>query len=234
MRIAKFMAAAGVASRRKCEELIFEGKVKVNGIVISEPGTQVDPENDEVRVGNRKIVLSTTQVYIMLNKPSGCVSTCTDDKGRMTVLDCLPQIKERIYPVGRLDFMTEGLLLLTNDGDFAQRLTHPRNEVSKSYVAAISGTLSEDEIRQLERGVFIEGGKTAPARIKVTKSAPSKTELVITIHEGRNHQVRKMFEAVEKNVIYLKRIAEGGLELGTLKKGEYRNLTKEEVAMLMK
>ena len=232
LRIAKFLASAGVASRRKCEELIFEGKVSVNGAVISEPGTQVDPEKDEVRVGKKRISVPEEKVYIMFNKPVGCVSTCSDDKGRTTVLDYITGISERIYPVGRLDFTTEGLLLLTNDGELANRLTHPRHEVGKRYLVIVEGDVTSDDVKKLEKGVFIEGGKTAPARLKILKRENGKTELTIIIHEGRNHQVKKMFEAVEKKVVFLKRISVGDINLGQLKKGEYRKLTDEEVAYL--
>lgn len=232
MRIAKFLASAGVASRRKCEELIFEGKVSVNGVVISEPGTRVDPANDKVRVGKKLIEAPEEKVYIMFNKPVGCVSTCSDDKGRTTVLDYITGINERIYPVGRLDFTTEGLLLLTNDGELANRLTHPRHEVGKRYLVIVEGDVTSDDVKKLEKGIFIEGGKTAPARIKILKRENGKTELTIIIHEGRNHQVKKMFEAVEKKVVFLKRISVGDINLGQLKKGEYRHLSAEEVAYL--
>ncbi|MBQ4062567.1 MAG: rRNA pseudouridine synthase [Christensenellaceae bacterium] len=232
LRIAKFLASAGVASRRKCEELIFEGKVSVNGVVISEPGTRVDPANDKVRVGKKLIEAPEEKVYIMFNKPVGCVSTCSDDKGRTTVLDYITGINERIYPVGRLDFTTEGLLLLTNDGELANRLTHPRHEVGKRYLVIVEGDVTSDDVKKLEKGIFIEGGKTAPARIKILKRENGKTELTIIIHEGRNHQVKKMFEAVEKKVVFLKRISVGDINLGQLKKGEYRHLSAEEVAYL--
>ena len=232
MRIAKFLASAGVASRRKCEELIFEGKVSVNGVVISEPGTRVDPANDKVRVGKKLIEAPEEKVYIMFNKPVGCVSTCSDDKGRTTVLDYITGINERIYPVGRLDFTTEGLLLLTNDGELANRLTHPRHEVGKRYLVIVEGDVTSDDVKKLEKGIFIEGGKTAPARIKILKRENGKTELTIIIHEGRNHQVKKMFEAVEKKVVFLKRISVGDINLGQLKNGEYRHLSAEEVAYL--
>lgn len=232
MRIAKFLAAAGVASRRKSEELILEGKVSVNGKIIDELGMQIDPDTDIIKVSGKRIKAPEEKVYLMLNKPVGCVSTCSDEKGRDTVLDYVKDIKARIYPVGRLDFTTEGLLLLTNDGELANTLTHPRHEVGKRYLTIIDDVLTEDDVKKLEKGVFIEGGKTAPARVKILKSAPGRTELTIIIHEGRNHQVKKMFEAIEKNVVFLKRISVGDLNLGTLKKGEYRHLTEEEVSYL--
>ena len=226
------MASCGVASRRKSEELIFEGRVTVNGKTVEEPGLQIDPEKDEIRVGKKRISTPEKKVYIMLNKPVGCVSTCEDDRGRMTVLDCIKGVDARIYPVGRLDFTTEGMLLLTNDGELAYRLTHPKNEVNKRYLVIINSALSPEEVKKLERGVFIEGGKTAPAKIKVLKTQPDRTELTIIIHEGRNRQVRRMFEAIEKEVVFLKRISIGDLNLGELKKGEYRFLTDEEITYL--
>lgn len=226
------MASCGVASRRKSEELIFEGRVTVNGKTVEEPGLQIDPEKDEVRVGKKRISTPEKKVYIMLNKPVGCVSTCEDDRGRMTVLDCIKGVDARIYPVGRLDFTTEGMLLLTNDGELAYRLTHPKNEVNKRYLVIINSALSPEEVKKLERGVFIEGGKTAPAKIKVLKTQPDRTELTIIIHEGRNRQVRRMFDAIEKEVVFLKRISIGDLNLGELKKGEYRFLTDEEITYL--
>lgn len=164
MRIAKFLAAAGVASRRKCEEIILEGNVKVNGKTVEELGMQVDPERDDIRVNRKKIELKQEKIYIMFNKPVGCVCTCEDDRGRTTVLDYIKGIDERIYPVGRLDFTTEGLLILTNDGDLAFRLTHPSNEVNKRYLAIVDSEITSDDVRKLEKGVFIDGGKTAPGK----------------------------------------------------------------------
>ena len=226
------MAEAGVASRRKSEELIIEGVVTVNGKVVEELGMQVDQENDDIRVRRKKISAPEKKIYIMFNKPLGCVSTCQDDRGRRTVLDYMPDIKERIYPVGRLDFTTEGMLLLTNDGELAYRLTHPKHEVNKRYVVIVEGEVTGDDVKKLEKGVFIEGGKTAPARVKLLKVTPERSELTIIIHEGRNRQVRRMFEAIEKNVVFLKRISIGSMNLGDLKRGEYRHLTDAEVAYL--
>ena len=218
MRIAKFMAAAGVASRRKSEELIKKGVVRVNGRFVYDPATNVNPEIDEIYVSGRKIRIPDEKIYIMLNKPVGCVSTCHDDKGRRTVLDYVKGIDQRIYPIGRLDFTTEGLLLLTNDGELANKLMHPSHEVTKRYYVVVDSYVSQDEITQLERGVVIEGGKTAPARIKVMNATPERTELTIIIHEGRNRQVRRMFETVGKNVVFLKRISVGDINLGPLKR----------------
>ena len=226
------MAAAGVASRRKSEELIFDGKVAVNGQIVREPGTQINPDTDVVKVFGKAIRLPEEHIYIMLNKPLGCVSTCSDDRGRTTVLDYVKGVAGRIYPVGRLDFTTEGLLLLTNDGQLANKLTHPSHEITKRYFAVIDSFVSEGDVRKLEKGVFIEGGRTAPAKIKIMKASPDRTELTIAIHEGRNRQVRRMFETLDKNVVFLKRISEGELNLGDLKKGEFRYLTEEEIQYL--
>ncbi|MBR0135932.1 MAG: rRNA pseudouridine synthase, partial [Clostridia bacterium] len=198
----------------------------------SEPGTQIDPDIDEVRVGKKLIAAGEQKVYIMFNKPVGCVSTCADDRGRTTVLDYITGVKERIYPVGRLDFTTEGLLLLTNDGDLANRLTHPKSEVGKRYLVIVEGDVTPDHVKKLEKGVFIEGGKTAPAKIKLLKHENGKTELTIIIHEGRNHQVKRMFEAIDMRVVFLKRISVGDLNLGDLKKGAWRRLTDDEIAYL--
>lgn len=232
MRIAKFMAAAGIASRRKSEEIVRQGHVKVNGKIIYDPATNVEPEADVVQVDGRKIEAPDEKIYIMLNKPLGCVSTCQDDRGRKTVLDYVKDVDSRIYPIGRLDFTTEGLLLLTNDGDLANKLTHPSHEVTKRYYCVVNSMVTPDEVEKLQKGVFIEGGKTAPARIKIMKATPERTELTIIIHEGRNRQVRRMFETLEKEVVFLKRISVGQLNLGNLKKGEYRLLEQSEIDYL--
>ena len=233
MRIAKYMAEAGIASRRKSEELILAGRVTLNGKTVDTPAVNVDPESDVVAVDGKKIKSAEKKVYLMLNKPVGYVSTCSDDKGRNTVLDLLEGVKERVFPVGRLDFTTEGLLLMTNDGELAYKLTHPKNEVEKCYFAVTDSSLSESDIKNIERGVFLPDGKTAPAKMHVTKNIPGRAEFTVTIHEGRNRQVRRMFEAIDKNIVFLKRIAEGPLALGDLKKGQYRELTPEEVKALM-
>ena len=232
MRIAKYMAACGVASRRACEGIILEGKVKVNGQTLAELGRQVDPDKDIVTVSGERISLPKELVYIMLNKPVGCVSTCDDDRGRMTVIDCLKGVDARVFPVGRLDFNTEGLLLLTNDGEVANKLTHPSKEVTKRYYCVVDSMVAPADVKTLERGVMLDDGKTAPARVKIFKATPERTELTIIIHEGRNRQIRRMFEAIGKNVVFLKRISEGNLNLGNLKRGEFRFLTEEEVDYL--
>ncbi|MBD5559630.1 MAG: rRNA pseudouridine synthase [Clostridia bacterium] len=231
IRLQKFMANAGVASRRQCEELIQEGKVTVNGRR-AELGMSVDPDTDRVEVSGRKISLPNNHIYVMLNKPAGCVSTCSDDEGRRTVLDYLDGVEERVYPVGRLDYNTEGLLLLTNDGDFANKMTHPRHSVAKKYLTVIDGSIDDVDVRRLESGVTIDGRRTAPAVVKVLHREPDRTELLVIIHEGRNRQIRKMFEAVGKHATYIKRVAVGSLPLGDLKRGQYRHLSAAEIDKL--
>ena len=232
MRIAKFMAAAGIASRRKSEEIVKKGYVKVNGKAIHDPATGVDPQHDIVEVYGKQVEIPQEKVYLMLNKPVGCVSTCSDEKGRKTVLDYVKDIHVRVYPVGRLDFTTEGLLLLTNDGELANKLMHPSHEVAKRYFCVVNSMVSAQDAEKLQKGVFIEGGKTAPARIKIIRATPERTELTISIHEGRNRQVRRMFEALDKEVVFLKRISIGELTLGNLKRGEYRMLEQSEIDYL--
>ena len=232
MRIAKFMAAAGIASRRKSEEILQKGHVKVNGRTIYDPATQVEPAADVVEVYGRRVEIPDAKIYIMLNKPLGCVSTCSDDKGRKTVLDYVRDIDYRIYPIGRLDFTTEGLLLLTNDGELANKLTHPSHEVAKRYYCVVNSMVSPDDVEKLQKGVFIEGGKTAPARIKIMRASPERTELTIAIHEGRNRQVRRMFSAIGHEVVALKRVGFATIKLHDLPRGQWRRLTDVEVRKL--
>lgn len=231
IRLQKYMANAGVASRRGSEAMIEEGQVTVNG-KRAEVGMSVDPDTDEVRVAGRLVKPPHNYVYLMLNKPAGCVSTCSDEKDRRTVLDLLKDVPERVYPVGRLDYNTEGLLLLTNDGDFANKLTHPRHSVAKKYLTVIDGDIDDVDVRRLEAGVTIDGRKTAPAVVKVLHREPGRTELMVIIREGRNRQIRKMFEAVGKHATYIKRVAVGPLPLGDLKRGKYRHLSAAEIDKL--
>lgn len=229
VRLNKYLADCGVGSRRECDRLIADGVVKVNGKVAT-LGTTVS-EGDHVTVNDKRVGDKQKNYYLMLHKPKGYVTTVKDDLGRKTVMDLI-DVKARVYPVGRLDYDTEGLLILTNDGELANRLTHPRNEVNKTYIARISGILTENERLQLERGVFIDGVKTARARVKILKQDQHHTRCEVTIHEGRNRQVKKMFEAVGKEVEFLKRVAIGDLRLGGLKRGEYRFLNENEVEYL--
>ena len=232
MRLQKYKAEAGVASRRRSEDLILEGKVTVDGEV-AQLGMQIDPEKQTVRVNGKKIHRPLKPVYYMLNKPAGCVATCSDEQGRKTVLDLLPDVRERIYPVGRLDYNTEGLLLLTNDGNFANLLLHPKHNVDKKYLVVIDGSIDDVDIRRLEAGVHIDKThRTAPAVVKVLHREADRTELIVIIHEGRNRQIRRMFEAVGKHATYIKRVQIGDLRLGDLKRGHYRRLTAAEVDRL--
>ncbi len=235
MRLQKYMAECGVASRRASETMISEGKVKVNGIVVTELGTKIIPGKDSVEVNGLPIAPEGKKYYIALNKPSGYVTSVTDPYDRPVVTDLVKNdIAARVYPVGRLDYDTEGLLLLTNDGEFANKIMHPKNEIEKTYLAKIKGLLKIAEIRKLEKGVLIDGKITAPAKVKLLKDFEGSSEVEITIREGRNRQVRKMFEAVEHPVIYLKRVSVGAVRLGKLPLGKWRHLTAEERMSLEK
>lgn len=227
MRVHKYMAMCGVASRRKSEAIVLEGRVKINNIVVTSLGTLVE-ETDVVKVDDQVITLEETKVYIMLNKPLGCVTTSDDQFNRTTVLDYV-DIKERIYPIGRLDYNTTGMLLLTNDGDLANKIMHPSTHLTKTYIAKVKGTPTEIEMKQFESGVMIDDRMTSPAKIKILK--PGLVQ--VQIYEGRNRQVRKMLEAIEHPVISLKRSNIGSLELGNLKQGTYRHLTSEEINYLI-
>ncbi|ALC90072.1 pseudouridine synthase [Bacillus sp. FJAT-18017] len=231
-RLQKIIARAGVASRRKAEELIKEGRVKVNGKVVTELGVKVTP-SDRVEV-NEVQIESEEPVYFLFYKPRGVISTVKDDKGRKAVTDFFPELKERIYPIGRLDYDTSGLLLLTNDGDFANLLMHPRSEIEKVYVAKTEGIPLREKIRKLEKGIKLEDGMTAPAKIKmISVDKKKQTSIIeISIHEGRNRQVRRMFEAIGHKVIKLKRERYGFLTLAGLKAGEARELTPHEVKQM--
>ena len=227
MRINKYIASAGLASRRKADELISNGNVRVNGLVLREPGYDV-VEGDVVEVNGRRIEASEKKVYILLNKPVGFVTTVSDDKARDTVMDLVADVDARIFPVGRLDCNTSGMLIMTNDGDFAYRLTHPKHEMPKTYRALVSGVLSDEKCRRLENGVNIGGFVTSPAKVRIVKGMQKATLVDITIHEGKNRQVRKMFKAVGNKVEQLQRIAIGDIHLGRLAEGHYRKLTREE------
>ncbi|WMT42662.1 pseudouridine synthase [Paenibacillus sp. D2_2] len=234
-RLQKILANAGVASRRKCEELILNGKVMVNDEVVTTLGTKADP-NVDVIIVNGKTIGAEKKVYIVINKPKGVITSASDPQGRKIVTDYLKGIKERLYPVGRLDYDTEGLLILTNDGDFAHLLTHPKHHVSKTYLATVKGVPHGTELEKLKQGIMLEDGMTAPAEAEYHDIDPEgkQSTISITIHEGRNRQVRRMFDAISHPVLKLKRISFGDLFLGNLKRGLYRHLTKEEVEGLYK
>jgi len=231
IRLQKYMAQCGIASRRHSEELILAGRVKVNGETVTQMGFQVS-EQDRVEVDGKLIKKEEKLIYIMLNKPSGYVSTVSDPEGRKTVLDLIDGVNERIYPVGRLDYDTTGLLILTNDGNFAFENTHPGHEVKKTYIAEVSGIPSDKAVEALRKGIMLDGKKTAPARVEIVDVKSESSVLKIVIHEGRNRQVRRMCETVGHPVLKLKRTAIGKLTLGDLKPGEWRYLSFKEVNLI--
>lgn len=232
MRLQKYMAQGGVASRRAAETLIASGSVTVNGKTVTELGTKIDPEADIVTVKGKRIKPVQKKVYIMMNKPREYVTTVKDNFSRKTVLDLIPESLGRVFPVGRLDYDSEGLLLLTNDGDLTFHLTHPSHEITKSYLVLVAGKPDEQALLALRNGVFIDGRKTRPAKAVLRRTEEDKSILQITISEGRNRQVRKMCAAVGHEVLRLRRIAEGPLSLGDLKSGQWRHLTEKEIMLL--
>ena len=233
-RLQKILAKAGIASRRKAEELIKEGKVRVDGKVVTEMGTKVDPDAQDIECDGIHVAAREKKIYILLHKPAGFLSTVNDPQGRPIVTDLLPQVKERVYPVGRLDLDTEGALLLSNDGELAQKIMHPSHEVNKTYVAKVKGKPGTKKLAALSRGITLEGRKTWPADIEVLQTEPQATTIKIIIHEGRKRQVRKMFDAVGHPVLQLKRTAYGQLELGDLRPGKYRFLSPEDIKMIFR
>jgi len=228
-RLQKVLAKAGVASRRGAEEIIRQGKVKVDGKVVTEMGTKVDPDIQVIECNGIRLEAPEKKVYILLHKPAGYLSTVDDPQGRPIVTDLLKNIKERVYPVGRLDLDTEGALLLTNDGELAQKILHPSHEVNKTYVVKVKGQPDKKNLDLLSKGIVLEGRKTWPAHIEVLKTETQSTAIRITIHEGRKRQVRKMFDAIGHSVMELKRTAYGQLKLGKLGPGKYRFLTLEDI-----
>lgn len=230
-RIQKVIANAGICSRRKAEELILAGKVKVNGEVIKELGYKVS-EKDEITVDG-KVVEKDEKVYFLLNKPRSVVTTTNDDKGRKTVVDLI-DTDHRIYPIGRLDYDTTGALILTNDGEFANLIMHPKNQIDKVYLAKVEGIATGKEVKELEKGINIEGIKLSSSRVKIKKIDKERKEsfIELTIHEGKNHQVKKMLEKVNLPVIKLTRERIAFLNVDDLKSGEYRKLSKKEVSQL--
>lgn len=232
IRLQKMIAGTGLSSRRKAETLIASGRVTVNGKVVTELGTKVDPDRDHVKVDGRHLTGAQPFVYLMLNKPKNVMSTLDDPGGRTTVKDYLHGVSVRVFPVGRLDFDSEGLMLLTNNGDLAQALLHPRYHVPKTYLIKVKGVLTDDEIGQLQRGVKLEDGMTSPATVKKIKKAEQNSWLEITIREGRKHQVKRMLETVGHPVIKLMRVRMGPLSLGDLGSGEFRFLTDREANAL--
>lgn len=233
MRINKFIANAGVCSRRNADVLIQEKRVTVNGKLVTEPGLDIR-ESDILCIDGEKISVSAKKFYIALNKPDGFVTTTDDPFSRPTVMELVSDIDARLFPVGRLDFHTEGLLLLTNDGDFANRLMHPKHEVFKTYIAHIHGFPTPGQLAALRRGVYLEDGKTAPCKVSVIRQFPDGVDISISIREGKNRQVRRMFEAIGYKVTKLTRIQIGNIQLGHLPKGKWRHLSPNELQQIVK
>ena len=233
IRLQKFLSEAGIASRRKAEEMIRSGLVKVNG-KIANIGDSVDPKTDSVSVGGKKVKKENSLRYILLNKPRGYVTTTDDDLGRKCVLELVSGVKERIYPVGRLDRISEGALILTNDGEFANAMMHPSKHVPKTYRVTVRPGITSEQVDILSTGVDIDGRMTAPADVRVLSKEDGRAVLEIVLYEGRNRQIRRMCDALELEVARLKRTAVGSVKLGMLKTGEWRDLTPQEVESLLK
>lgn len=228
-RLQKYLASAGVASRRASETMIQEGRVAVNGKVIRELGTKIVPGKDQVTVDGKPVQPEEKLVYLLMNKPAGYITTAKDTHNRPTVLDLVADVPYRVFPVGRLDYETEGLLLLTNDGEFAYRMTHPKFKMMKTYVAVVQGVLTPERLDMLQNGVQLEDGKTGPAKVRILRKENHKTVVEISIHEGKNRQVRRMFKAIKNPVLELKRISVGTLTLKGVNLGEYRYLNDDEL-----
>ena len=232
MRLQKYLAQCGVASRRHAEEMIREGKIQVNGVTVREMGLQVDESRDTVSVEGKEVRPEESKHYLAYYKPIGEVTTTSDPEGRPTVMDKFRDYPVRLFPVGRLDYDSEGLLLLTNDGDLMNHLLHPSHEVNKVYLVKASNNISDEEIRQLRQGVMIDNKLTSPARVRLIRKEAFDTVLLISIHEGRNRQVRKMIEKIGHQVVSLKRVAFGPVELKDLPRGQWRSLTEQEILRL--
>lgn len=233
IRLQKVLAAAGIASRRASEEMIVDGRVEVNGEIVTELGTRVDPERDTIRVDGSRIPSARHHVYLVLNKPRGVVSTMDDPQGRTSLADYVPPRTSRLFHVGRLDTMTEGLIVLTNDGEFAHRLAHPSYEVKKTYMVEVVGAMDDRTAKRLEKGVTLEDGPVRPDKVKIVSRTEDRSLVRVTLHEGRNHIVRRMMDAVGHPVERLSRIAIGPVMLGQLPVGESRELTRDELGKLL-
>lgn len=232
MRLNKFLSNSGVASRRKCDELISQGKVFVNGKVVSELGLQINEKKDKVMVEGKQIKLPSSFVYIKLNKPKGYACTAADEKGRKTIYELI-DTDERLFSIGRLDYDTEGLILLTNDGDFANKVAHPKYAIEKEYRVTIEGQIKESELAVLRKGAVIDGERMPSAKVEFLSADDKFTKLSVVIDEGQNRQIRRMFEAIGKSIRLLKRVRIGRVRLGGLKRGDYRDLTEDELNSLV-
>ena len=233
MRLNKFLSNSGVASRRKCDELIKEGKVFVNGKQVTELGTVVNEKKDKVTVEGKVISLPSSFVYIKLNKPKGYACSASDEKGRKTIYDLI-DCDERLFSIGRLDYDTEGLIILTNDGDFANKVAHPKYNIEKEYRVTIEGDIKESELAVMRKGVVIDGERMPSARVEKLSQDDKYTKLSVVIDEGQNRQVRRMFEAIGKSIRLLKRVRIGQVRLGGLSRGDYKDLTEEELNLLVR
>ena len=229
MRLEKFLSESGIASRRDAKQYITAGRVSVNSEKVLIPGTHIAPQQDEITFDGKPIRGKPKQIYLMLNKPAGYVTTVRDERGRPTVMALVPDISERIYPVGRLDLDTEGLLLMTNDGDFAHRILHPSHEIQKTYIAWVEGQPNRREIQRMREGIEIEEGVVTSAKVDQTERREGQTQFKVVIHEGKKRQIRRMFHAIDHDVLHLKRIGIGSLSLGRLSIGKYRLLTPPEI-----
>ena len=227
MRLNKFLSSCGVSSRRRADQLILEGKVKVNNILVTQLGTVIDENKDEVVCNGKKLVLSRNFVYYKLNKPKGYICSNSDEKGRKTIFQLFPQ-QERLFCVGRLDYNTEGLLIVTNDGEFANSLIHPKSEIEKEYIVTIEGKILESELAILRAGVVENGVRMPKAKVSPIKFDGKLTRLSVVIFQGQNRQIRRMFEAIGKVIVLLKRVRIGKINLGGLQRGEFKPLTEEE------
>ena len=233
MRLNKFLSNSGVASRRKCDELIKEGKVFVNGKQVRELGTVVNEKKDKVTVEGKVISLPSSFVYIKLNKPKGYACSANDEKSRKTIYDLI-DCDERLFSIGRLDYDTEGLIILTNDGDFANKVAHPKYNIEKEYRVTIEGDIKESELAVMRKGVVIDGERMPSARVEKLSQDDKYTKLSVVIDEGQNRQVRRMFEAIGKSIRLLKRVRIGQVRLGGLSRGDYKDLTEEELNLLVR
>ncbi len=232
MRLNKFLSNSGVASRRKSDELISQGKVFVNGKVVTELGLQINEKKDKVMVEGKQIKLPSSFVYIKLNKPKGYACTAHDEKGRKTIYELI-DTDERLFSIGRLDYDTEGLILLTNDGDFANKVAHPKYAIEKEYRVTIEGQIKESELAVLRKGVVVDGERMPSAKVEFLSEDDKFTKLSVVIDEGQNRQIRRMFEAIGKSIRLLKRVRIGQVRLGGLKRGDYRDLTEDELNSLV-
>ena len=232
-RLQKILSRAGISSRRAAEKMMVQGRIRVNGVVMTEPGTKADPERDEIRVDGRLVSLEADRIYVMLHKPQGYVTTLSDPQGRPIVTDLLGGVMERVYPVGRLDYDSEGLLILTNDGEFAQCIQHPRYRIPKTYRVKVEGTLLKADLKALKNGIDLPDGRFSPIDVRLEKTNRLSTWLSLTITDGRNRVIRRAFESLGHSVARLVRVAVADLSLGALGEGAWRTLNPREVARLL-